>query len=214
MTGGHLVESGLHILPLAVVMVAGPQILSAFFLATGVGARRNSLAYLAGVLLGTVVASTFFFVLSDLLNASDHPRGGSSDFLDYLILALLVILAVYVYLRRKVSEPPKWMGKLQTATPRFAFRLGLLLFLFMPTDLITTFTVGATLARNSESLGWAIPFVLLTGFFIAIPLLILLLLGHRADEILPKVREWMSDNSWVVSELVILLFILITLSGM
>jgi Sap, sulfolipid-1-addressing protein len=106
------------------------------------------------------------------------------------------------------------MGKLQTATPRFAFRLGLLLFLFMPTDLITTFTVGATLARNSESLLWAIPFVLLTAFFVAIPLLILLLLGHRADAILPKIREWMSDNSWVVSELVILLFVLITLSGM
>jgi hypothetical protein len=172
------------------------------------------LAYLAGVVLGTVVASSVFFVLSDLAGASDQPRGGDTDFIDYLILALLVILAVYVFLRRKVSEPPKWMGKLQTATPQVAFRLGLLLFLFMPTDLITTFTVGATLARNSESLLWAIPFVLLTAFFVAIPLLILLLLGHRADAILPKIREWMSDNSWVVSELVILLFVLITLSGM
>ena len=76
-------ESGLHILPLAVVMVAGPQILSAFFLATSVGARRSSLAYLAGVVLGTVVASSVFFVLSDLAGASDQPRGGDTDFIDY-----------------------------------------------------------------------------------------------------------------------------------
>jgi hypothetical protein len=35
------------------------------------------------------------------------------------------------------------MGSLQTADAGFSFRLGLLLFLVMPTDIITVFTVGA-----------------------------------------------------------------------
>ena len=50
----------LAILPLAIVMVAGPQIISAILLATSRDARRNSLAFVAGVALaitlGTLVA--------------------------------------------------------------------------------------------------------------------------------------------------------------
>jgi hypothetical protein len=208
------VGGSLPILPLAVVMVAGPQIISAFILATGIGARRNSVGYIAGVVLATSLATTIFYVLADAFNASDSPRGGGSNALDYIILSLLVILGVYVYLRREVSEPPKWMGKLQTATPAFSFRLGFLLFLLMPTDVITTFTVGSTLARESDSLLAAIPFVALTGLLVAIPLLFLVLLGRRAEVLLPKIRAWMDSNSWLVSEFVIVIFIIITISGM
>lgn len=206
--------SSLPILPLAVVMVAGPQIISAFILATGMGARRNSVGYITGVVLATVLATSIFYLLADAFGASDSPRGGGSNALDYIILGLLVILGIYVYLRREVSEPPKWMGKLQTATPRFSFRLGFLLFLLMPTDVITTFTVGSTLARESDSLLNAIPFVVLTGLLVAVPLLILLLLGRRAEVLLPKIRTWMDNNSWVVSEFVILIFIIITIAGL
>jgi hypothetical protein len=208
------VGSSLPILPLAVVMVAGPQIISAFILATGIGARRNSLTYLGGVLLATVLATTFFFFLADELNAGDQPRGGGSNALDYITIGLLVILGIYVYLRRGVSEPPKWMGRLQTATPGFSFRLGFLLFLFMPTDVITTFTVGSTIARENDSLLSAIPFWILTGLFIATPLLLLLLLGRRAEVLLPKIRGWMDSHSWVVSEFVIAIFLVITISGL
>jgi small neutral amino acid transporter SnatA (MarC family) len=49
----------LTVLPLALVMIAGPQI-TAILLATGHDARRNSLAFLAGAALaitaGTMVA--------------------------------------------------------------------------------------------------------------------------------------------------------------
>ena len=43
--------SFLTVLPLAFVMIAGPQIISATLLATGPDARRNSLALLAGAAL-------------------------------------------------------------------------------------------------------------------------------------------------------------------
>jgi hypothetical protein len=41
----------LKILPMAIVMIAGPQILSAIFLATTASWQRNSAAYLAGAAL-------------------------------------------------------------------------------------------------------------------------------------------------------------------
>jgi hypothetical protein len=46
----------LAILPLAIVMIAGPQIISATLIATSQDARRNSLAFLAGVALAITAA--------------------------------------------------------------------------------------------------------------------------------------------------------------
>jgi len=45
----------LAILPLAIVMVAGPQIVSAIVLATSQDARRNSFAFLADVALAITI---------------------------------------------------------------------------------------------------------------------------------------------------------------
>jgi hypothetical protein len=81
----------------------------------------------------------------------------------------------------------------------------------MPTNVLTMLTVGGYLSAHDESLVSAIPFILLTAFFIGLPLLILLALGQRAQTLLPKARDWMSANSWVVSEIVVLFFMVMEL---
>jgi hypothetical protein len=47
----------------------------------------------------------------------------------------------------------------------------------------------------------------MTALFIDFPLLLLLAVGRRAETSLPKVRDWMNTNSWVVSEIVIVFFL-------
>jgi Sap, sulfolipid-1-addressing protein len=121
---------------------------------------------------------------------------------------------VYVFLKRKTSEPPKWMGKLQTATPKFAFTLGLLLLGVFPTDIISSFSVGASISRDGNPWSYTVPFILLTVFLVALPALCVVVVGKRAAEFLPKARDWMNDNSWVVSEIVIGLFIVITINSL
>ena len=99
------------LLPMAFVMIAGPQILSAIFLATTENWRRNSVAYVAGAALSiTLIVTIAYFVGS---GASDS--GASDDTLYIVVLVLLVAAAVHTFLTRKTAEPPKWMGKLQTA---------------------------------------------------------------------------------------------------
>ncbi len=201
----------ISILPLAIVMVAGPQIVSAIFLATSEHARKSSIAYLLGVATAVGVGLAFVFVVA---SAFGVERSSSDDAgktaIDYAIIALLLLLMVRVYLRRNQTEPPKWMGKLATATPAFSFKLGFLLFIAMPTDVITMITVGTYLVREGEPLISAIPFVLLTLLLVSTPLLILLLLGDRATVVLPKIREWMNANSWLVSEFVIAFFVVLS----
>jgi hypothetical protein len=55
-----------------------------------------------------------------------------------------------VYLTRKVSKPPSWMGKLQTAEPKFAFGLGAALLGVFPTDILTSVVVGLHLSRHGD----------------------------------------------------------------
>jgi hypothetical protein len=52
------------ILPMAFVMIAGPQILSAIFLATSEAWRRDSAAYLAGAALSVTPIVTIAFLAS------------------------------------------------------------------------------------------------------------------------------------------------------
>ena len=204
------------VLPLAFVMVAGPQIISAVFLATSENWRKNSAAFLAGVLLAvTLFVTVSYFVVRGLKSAagSSHKHG-FGQVIDIVILLLLLVAAAYVFRGRKNSEPPKWMGRLETATPRFAFTLAFLLLGVFPTDIITSFTVGAYLTRHNEPWWHCLPFVSLTLFFVALPVLLVLVLGKRAAVLLPKVRDWMSANSWIVSELVIALFVAIEINSL
>jgi cytochrome c biogenesis protein CcdA len=194
------------LLPMAFVMIAGPQILSAIFLATSENWRRNSAAFLAGAALSiTAIVTIAYFVGSGVSDA-----GASNDTLYIVILVLLVAAALRTFLKRKEAEPPKWMGKLQTASPRFSFRLGFLLLGVFPTDILTSWAVGTYLAAHDDPWWHYLPFVLLTLLFLALPTILILLFGQRAQAFLPKVRDWMNTNSWVVSEVVIVFFIAIT----
>lgn len=197
-------------LPMAFVMVAGPQLLSAVFLATTERWKANSFAYIAGASLSITAIVTAAFFLIDGVSS----EGASDDTIYKVVLALLVVAAIHTYRTREESEPPKWMGKLQAATPGFAFKLGFLLLGIFPTDILTSVAVGSYLSTQGDPWWHALPFVALTLLFLATPALIVLMLGERGQKLLPKVRDWMNDNSWVVNEIVIVFFIAITASSL
>jgi hypothetical protein len=204
------IVSLVQILPMAFVMIAGPQILSAIFLATSEKWQRNSAAYVAGAALSITLIVTIAFFIGDGASSA----GASNDTLQIVVLVLLVLAALRTFLKRKESEPPKWMGKLQTASPRFSFRLGFLLLGVFPTDIFTSFAVGTYLASHGDPWWHLLPFLGLTLLFLALPAILLVLFGQRAQAFLPKARDWMNANSWVVSEIVIALFIVITINSL
>jgi len=206
------VRTLLAVLPVAIVMSAGPQIVTAVFLATSRDARRNSLAFLASVAAATTIGVTIFYLLGNTVSG-DAKEDSGQNWLDYVIVALLVFLAVRIFMRRKSTEPPKWMGRLETADPRFSAKIGLLLYLAMPTDIISMATVGVFLAREGAPWVDSLPFIVLTVLIAGLPFIVLLVLGKRAETVLPKARNWMNTNSWIVSEAVILFFLAMSISG-
>jgi Sap, sulfolipid-1-addressing protein len=192
---------------MAFVMSAGPQIVTATFLATSRDAKRNSLAFLGGVAVATTIGVTIFYFLGGGLGGKESGK----NWLDWVIIGLLVLLVVWVFVKRNETQPPKWMGRLERADTRFAAKIGFLLYSLMPTDLIAMATVGAYVARQDEPWWHTLGFVVLTLLVAGLPFLILLLMGRRAETVLPGIRNWMNANSWIVNEAVLLFFLVMAL---
>jgi uncharacterized membrane protein YidH (DUF202 family) len=57
----------------------------------------------------------------------------------------------------------------------------------------------------------ALPFIGATILIAALPVLSYLLFRHRAQRAMPKVRDWMNTNSWLVNIIVYVIFILLIL---
>jgi Sap, sulfolipid-1-addressing protein len=201
------------ILPLAVTMMAGPQELTAIVLVTHRDVVRVSVAFLAGAVVAMLLGTTIAYLLAgaiDLGNSSDN--GSTGKIIQYALVALLLALAIRTYRHREHVEPPKWLGGLLEASPRKALTMGFLLILVFPTDVATMLTVGVHLRQNGHSLIEAAPFWGLTLLIAALPLLAYLLFRRHAERAMPKVRDWMGTNSWLVNIFVLGLFIVMILS--
>jgi hypothetical protein len=203
----------LKVLPLAFVMIAGPQIISAFFFATNPSWKRISAAYVLGAALSIPLVIAASYLLTNGAGGSGESSGSGLSTTDYVVLALLLFAIVRTFRKRNESEPPKWMGKLQDASPKMALVLGFLLLGFFPSDLVTSISIGGFLSSHDDPYTDALPFVFLTLLLLAAPALLVVGMGARAQALLPKVRDWMNQNSWIVSEVVLVFFVVIILSS-
>ena len=205
----------LAVLPLAITMNAGPQIMSALIFVTASKPIKLSAYFMAGVVIAVTVGVTITFTLASVLGGGtlgDPSDGGSiGNIIQYVLVGLLVILSLRSYLTRATSEPPRWLGAMQNATPRTAFLAGLLLLSIFPSDFVVLMTVGVNLAQSGSGLLAAVPFVAATILIAALPVLSYLLFRRRAQRLMPKVRDWMNTNSWLVNIIVYVIFIMLIL---
>jgi hypothetical protein len=208
----------LAILPLAITMMAGPQIMSAIIFVTASKPVTISAAFVAGVAVATtagVIITTFIAgLLGSGVSLGDPSDAGSTgNIFQYVLVGLLAALAVKNYLGRETVEPPRWLGTLQSADWKLALKTGVLVILLMPSDIIIMLTVGMNLEHNNVGLIAALPFIAATVLVAALPLLLFLLFHRRAQRIMPKVRDWMNSHSWLVNIIVCAVFIVLILFG-
>jgi hypothetical protein len=200
------------ILPLAITMMAGPQIMSAIIFVTASKPVKVSASFIAGVAIATTLGVAITLAAVSLLGSSvslgDSSNSGSAGhIIQYLLVGALVALAVKNYLGRETAEPPKWLGALQSADSNKALKTGLLVILLMPSDIIILLTVAVNLVQSGAGFLAALPFIGATILVAALPLLLFLLFHRRAQKFMPKVRDWMNETSWLVNIIVCGVFI-------
>ena len=196
----------LQILPLALIMVMGPQILTSIFLVTSREPVKNSIAMLIGVVAAACISLAIWFGIVKAIGI-DPKEGGGPTTADWIVAGLLALAAIHTFMGRGTASVPKWMTALQEAEPRRAFTLAFLLILLMPTDIVAVISTANWLHDNDQNLlhGW--PLVAATTLLMALPFLAYLLLGHRARNAMPGIRDWLTTNAWLVNIIVIVYFI-------
>ncbi|MGH8982715.1 MAG: GAP family protein, partial [Acidimicrobiia bacterium] len=142
-------------------------------------------------------------------DSSDNSSAGT--IIQILLVVLLALAALKNYLGRNTAEPPKWLRSLMAADPKKALRIGLLVILLMPSDILIMLTVGMNLEHNDDSLIGALPFIGATILVAALPLLTFLLFHRRAERAMPTVRDWTNSHSWLVNIIVCGIFIALIL---
>jgi hypothetical protein len=204
------------ILPLAITMMAGPQIMSAIIFVTTSKPVKVSATFVAGVAIATTVGVIITTIIAGLVGSNvslgdPSDAGSTGNIIQYILVGLLVALAVKNYLGRESAEPPRWLGTLQSADWRLALKTGLLVILLMPSDIIIMLTVGMNLEHHNLGLGAALPFIAATALVAALPLLLFLVFHRRAQRFMPQVRDWMNTHSWLVNIIVCGVFIALIL---
>lgn len=210
---GSRVLMNLHILPLAITMLAGPQIMAAIIFVTADKPKLVSLPFIAAVAMAVILGTAVADAIAHLVGSGSAPSSGSGDkTVEYILVGLLIAMALKNYLGRETAEPPKWLGTLLDADAKTAFKTGLLLILLMPSDIVIMLTVGFDLDRTGSSFVDALPFIAATVLVASLPFLAYTLFRKRAQVAMPKVRDWMNANSWLVNIIVCIIFILLIVS--
>ena len=160
------------------------------FFATSEKWKGDSATFVAGAAISiTTVYTAAYFVFKGTKQSGGSHSSSTGHAIDVVILVLLLFAAVYTFRRRKTAKPPKWMAKLQTASMRLSFNLGLLLLGVFPTDIATSVSVGGHLANKRAPWVDGLPFILLTLLLLALPGLMVLLLGKRAEAFLRRLEQ-------------------------
>jgi hypothetical protein len=112
----------LAVIPLAITMNAGPQIMSAIIFVTAPKALKLSAYFLAGVVIAVTAGVTITYTLASVLGNSvslgDSSDSGSlGNIIQYLLVGLLIILSIKSYVGRETSEPPGGWALCKTPTP-------------------------------------------------------------------------------------------------
>jgi Sap, sulfolipid-1-addressing protein len=110
------------------------------------------------------------------------------------------VFGVYRWLtRRRHSESPAWMRSFATITPARAGITGAVLVAIRPDVLLIC--VPAGLAIGAGGLGvagdWIAAgfFVLIAASTVAIPILAYAAAGHRLDDTMGRLKDWMDKNN-------------------
>jgi len=162
--------------------------------------RPSGLAFLGGWVLGLAALTALSVGASGLLGGLDKAPPRWASWLRVVLGSALILFGVYRWLtRHRHAESPAWMRSFATITPARAALTATALVVIRPDVLLIC--VPAGLAIGGGGLGvagdWiaAAIFVAVAASTVAIPILAYAAAGHRLDDPLARLKDWMDKNN-------------------
>ncbi len=197
-----------EILPLALVVTISPlPIVAAILLLFTSKPRHNGLAYVSGFWFGVAAvlgALTWFTSPED---SGGRFEGSTTSATVRIVIGVALCAAAVLRYRRRpppgiTPEMPGWMDGLARFSPPRSLLAGLLVGMGNPKNIATA--VAAAVAMSSaeisagQSAAVVAAYAILATLGVALPLIVLLARGERAQPVLERWREWLAHNNAVV----------------
>ena len=162
--------------------------------------RPAGLAFLAGWVLGLAAMTALAVGASGLLGGLDKSPPRWASWLRVVLGSALILYGVYQWLtRRSHTESPAWMRSFATITPRRAALTAAALVVIRPDVLLICVPAGLAIGGSGLDLPlvWmaAVIFVAVAASTVAIPILAYAAAGHRLDDPLARLKDWMDRNN-------------------
>jgi len=189
------------LIPFALVIAISPfSVIPAVLVLQAPSPRPTSLAFLGSWLVGLAALTAVFVASSGALTGLHDKPPTWASWLRVVVGVGLIGLGIYRWLTRHThTESPKWMRSFATMTPRRAVITGLVLVVVRLEVLIMCALAG--LAIGSSKLGMAADWILAAIFVavaastVAVPILAYAAAGHRLDEPMARLKDWMERNN-------------------
>ena len=197
------------ILPLALGVAISPiPIIAAILMLFSSRATGTSLGMLVGWILGIVVVTTVFTVVSGSLQAGGEPPAGAS-WTKIVLGGLLLSVGIRNWRGRGgVHETPKWMAAIDSFSPVKALGLGFLLAAVNPKNLLLGIAAGvaiggAGISVGQEAVAIAV-FTVIAASTVAVPVVAYLFAADKMRGPLDRLKAWLQENNATVMAVLIL----------
>jgi hypothetical protein len=189
------------LIPLGLVIAVSPlTIIPAVLVLQTPRPRPTGLAFLSSWLLGLAALTAIFVASSSALEGLRKSPPAWASWMRVALGSALIAYGIYEWLaRHRRTRSPRWMRPFASLTPARAGITGLVLVV-VRLEVLTMCALaglaigGAELGITAEWITAAI-FVAVAGSTVAVPILAYAGAGHRLDDSMARIKDWMERNN-------------------
>jgi threonine/homoserine/homoserine lactone efflux protein len=208
------------LIPLALVIAISPlSVIPAVLVLQAPHPRPTSLAFLGGWLLGLAALTAIFVASSGALTGLRNSPPTWASWLRVVLGLALIAFGIYQWLtRHRHTESPKWMRSFATLTPGRAGVTGLVLVVVRVEVLTMCALAGLAIGSSglsiaADSITGAI-FLAVAASTVAIPVLAYAGAGHRLDDSMARIKDWMEkNNAALLATILVLIGLMVFYNG-
>lgn len=197
------------LLPLAVGVAISPiPIVAAILMLLSANAGGTSVGFGVGWVVGILVATGIFVLLSGTIDTSGGGGSTSVSWIKVVLGVLLIGLAAKQWRDRADTTPPKWMQAIDRLTLPKAAGLGVVLSAVNPKNLLLCVSAGVVIGTGGLDAGGdvvaLIVFTLLAAATVLIPVIGYAVAADRLRGPLAGLKDWLQANNHQVMAIVLL----------
>jgi len=189
------------LIPLGLVIALSPiTVIPAVLVLQAPRPRPSGLAFLAGWVLGLAALTAVSVAVSGMLGGLHKSPPTWASWLRVILGSALILFGIYRWLtRHRHTESPGWMRSFATITPARAGITGAALAVIRPDVLLICVPAGLAIGGSGMDVAddWiaAAFFVAIAASTVAIPILAYAAAGHRLDDAMTRLKDWMDKNN-------------------